>query len=138
LFETYFEIFYTRLAVQIDEEASFKTGTVVPDIDAKMIGMIPVLLTFILALIPYLRSVIYLHCSTFCSGSFTSQGRRTYQEDRYLAVLQYLLIIISFTHFESLSCLLKRDSIQYIKRTFSRKKYLFKTMIFDKFIFTIK
>lgn len=44
----------TRLAVQIDEEASIKTGTVVPDIDAKMIG------------------------------TFTSQGRRTYQEDRHV------------------------------------------------------
>jgi hypothetical protein len=29
-----------RLAVQIDEEASIKTGTVVPDIDAKMIGIV--------------------------------------------------------------------------------------------------
>jgi hypothetical protein len=27
-----------RLAVQIDEEASIKTGTVVPDIDVSMIG----------------------------------------------------------------------------------------------------
>jgi len=44
----------TRLDVKIDETASMKTGTVVPDIDATMVG------------------------------SFTNQGRRTYQEDRFV------------------------------------------------------
>jgi len=44
----------TRLDVQINETATFKTGTVVPDIDPAMIG------------------------------TFTNQGRRTYQEDRFV------------------------------------------------------
>eukprot|EP00088_Acartia_fossae_P016152 TRINITY_DN19018_c0_g1_i5.p1 TRINITY_DN19018_c0_g1~~TRINITY_DN19018_c0_g1_i5.p1 ORF type:complete len:413 (-),score=80.83 TRINITY_DN19018_c0_g1_i5:191-1429(-) len=44
----------TRLDVQINETASMKTGTVVPDIDLNLIG------------------------------TFTNQGRRTYQEDRFV------------------------------------------------------
>lgn len=44
----------TRLHVQIDETASIKAGTVVPDIDLKMIG------------------------------TFTNQGRRTYQAGVYI------------------------------------------------------
>ena len=44
----------TRLDVQINEDASIRTGTVVPDIDINMIG------------------------------TFTNQGRRTYQEDRFV------------------------------------------------------
>ena len=44
----------TRLDVQINEDASLRTGTVVPDIDVNMIG------------------------------TFTNQGRRTYQEDRFV------------------------------------------------------
>jgi hypothetical protein len=37
-----------RLAVQIDEEASIKTGTVVPDIDVSMIGTVNGLLFFLM------------------------------------------------------------------------------------------
>jgi len=44
----------TRLDVEIDETATLKTGTVVPDIDVNMIG------------------------------TFTNQGRRSYQEDRFV------------------------------------------------------